>query len=434
MGITQLRFTGYFLVGCLLTSFAAAPVRADSCQDLRDFGDTLRWAIPVTALGLTALKRDKQGAVQFGKTAVLTGAATGFFKYVGDKTRPDARTSRESFVSGHVSGATMGAAFMYTRYGKAWGIPAYALAALTAYSRVCASKHFADDVLGGAMVAMFANWYATSPYPDRGMLSPSFTSNGLELSWSTAFGGNREAADPLNFDPRYRVVFEFGPVVQDKNIVRAPNNGGTEIDLANLETEFHMTARMLFERYLSERSEFTVWYGPLGMTDFGDPTEPFTVGDVTFDPSSPDAEIFDTNYRWIDWRFSYRYNLIKNERFTARVGAGIQYSKTQFEVEQRDAAGVITAGSKVRVEEVFPTIHLSGAFRFSPRWSIEADLDGMSFDDADYWNAGVFVRWRPSSIWDLALGGRFINGELSSDRMYNNVELSDITFQIGRSF
>ena len=127
-----MRFTNYLPAGCLLLAIATSPARADSCQDLREFGDTLRWAIPVTALGVTALKRDKQGAVQFGKTALLTGAGTGFFKYVGDKTRPDARTSRESFVSGHVSGATMGAAFMYTRYGKAWGIPAYALAALTA--------------------------------------------------------------------------------------------------------------------------------------------------------------------------------------------------------------------------------------------------------------------------------------------------------------
>ena len=144
-----MRFINHLFAGCILLSFVASPARAATCQDLRDLGDTLRWAIPVTAAGLTALKRDKQGAVQFGKTAVLTGAATGFFKYVGDKTRPDARTSRESFVSGHVSGATMGAAFMYTRYGKGWGIPAYGLAILTAYSRVCAQKHFADDVLGG---------------------------------------------------------------------------------------------------------------------------------------------------------------------------------------------------------------------------------------------------------------------------------------------
>ena len=85
-----------------------------------------------------------------------------------------------------------------------------------------------------------------------------------------------------------------------------------------------MTARMLFERYLTERSEFTVWYGPMGMTDFGDPTEPFTVGDVTFDPSDPDAEIFDSNYRWIDWRFRFRW-LRSSARCQIHTQAGQQF-------------------------------------------------------------------------------------------------------------
>ncbi len=369
---------------------------------------------------MTALKRDAQGAIQFGKTAVLTGAGTGLFKAIGDKTRPDARTSRESFVSGHVSGATMGAAFIYTRYGKAWGIPAYGLAILTAYSRVCASKHFADDVLGGAMVAMMANWYATSPHPDLGRIYPSFTSNGLELSWSGVFGGNREAADPINFDPRYRIIFEFGPVYMDKNLVRTPNATGSTIELSELETEFHMTARMLFERYITDKSEFTVWYGPMGMTDFDDPTEPFTVGDTTFDPSDPDAAIFDSNYRWIDWRFGYRYNFVKNDRWTARIGASIQYSKTQFEVEQRDDEGVIIKGGSGRIETVFPLLHLSAAYRFNERWSAEADFDGISTGDGEYINSGIFIRWRPSKIWDLAFGGRLIGGFVGHVRIPGN--------------
>ena len=72
--------------------------------------------------------------------------------------------------------------------------------------------------------------------------------------------------------PRYRVIFEFGPTHQDKNIVRTPNEGGTTIDLGALETEFHMTSRFIYELYLDKKHEITVWYGPMGMTDFDDPT------------------------------------------------------------------------------------------------------------------------------------------------------------------
>lgn len=430
----QNRFRPRVLITLIAVLGFCNTAHAQSCQDLRDFGDILRYALPATALGLTAFKRDGQGAIQFTKTAVLTGAGTGLFKAVGDKTRPDARTSRQSFVSGHVSGATMGAAFIYTRYGRAWGIPAYGLAMLTAYSRVCSSKHFADDVLGGALVAMFSNWYATSPHPDLGRVYPSFTSNGLEIAWSTAFGGNRQAADPLNFKPRYRFVFEFGPVVQDKNIIRAPNGTGTTIDLAALEEEFHMTARMIFERYIDDRNEFTVWYGPMGMTDFGDPAEPFTVGNTTFDPADPDAAVFDSNYRWVDLRLGYRYNFVRNDRWTARIGASAQYTQTEFEVEQRNDAAVIVKGGRERVESVIPLLHLSGAVRLNERWSLEGEFDGISAGGDKYVNAAFFIRWRPSSIWDLALGTRHIDGRLEEEEFFNDVEITDITFQIGRSF
>jgi len=80
---------------------------------------------------------------------------------------------------------------------------------------------------------------------DAGRIYPSYTSNGLELSWRTLFGGNRRPADPTGFARRYRMVFEFGAVEPDKNIVRAPGDLGSTIDLVGLDADFHMTALKL---------------------------------------------------------------------------------------------------------------------------------------------------------------------------------------------
>lgn len=284
------------------------------------------------------------------------------------------------------------------------------------------------------MVAMFSNWYATSPHPDLMRVYPTFTSNGLGLSWAGFFGGNREARDPENFTPRYRMVFEFGPTVQDKNIVRAPNQGGTTIDLAALEEEFHMTARFVYERYFGKKHEMMLWYGPMGMTEFGDPTEPFTVGDTTFDPGDPDAAVFDSNYRWVDLRAGYRYNVVNNERWTARVGLSLQYSLTEFEVEQRNEDRVIIKNGNEAEDTVVPLLHVSGAYRFNDRWSMEAEFDGMSAGGDDYLNASFLIRWQPSRVWDLGIGGRWIDGRIDDDELFNEVELSDIVFRIGRSF
>ena len=412
----------------------ASGAQAASCDDLRDAGDTLTWAIPVSAMALTAFKRDKRGGGQLAKTVVYTGAGAGMFKQIGDKTRPEARESRQSFVSGHSAGAFMGASYLYTRYGKGWGVPAYGLAILTAYSRVCAQKHFADDVLGGALVAMMSNWYATSPLDDSGRIYPSFTSNGLELSWRTFFGGNRHPVDPPNFEPRYRMVFEFGPVEQDYNWIQTPRDDGTLFNLADLETEFHMTARLIIERYLSDKHELTVWYGPMGMTDFGDPTEPFNVGGVIFDPNDPDAALFDSNYRWWDLRAGYRYNIVNNDRWTARVGLSLQFTRTEITVEQRNLEEEIVKSAHAEESSVDPLLHGSFEFRLTDRWSIDAQIDGLALNDEHYWNSAVYLRFRPTQLWDLAIGSRRIDGKIDSGSLFNDVRTTDLTLQIGRSF
>ena len=207
------------------------------------------------------------------------------------------------------------------------------------------------------------------------------------------------------------MVFEFGAVEQDKNIVRAPGDLGSTIDLVALDADFHMTARFLFERYLTEKHEVTVWYGPMGMTDFGQPEQPFRVGDEIFDPSDPDAEIFDTNYRWWDLRAGYRYNLVNTERWKFRVGASLQVSRTEFEVEQRDIDANVVKTGHGEETTVAPLVHVSGELHFNHRWSVSAEVDGISTGDEYYWNTGVWLRYQPTQLWDLSVGGRIIDGQ-----------------------
>lgn len=422
------------ILGVCLLAFGGT-AHAQKCQDLRDLGDTLTWAIPVSALGITALKRDREGLFQWSKTAVYTGAGVGLFKEIGDKTRPNAGTSRQSFVSGHSAGGFIGASYLYTRYGKGWGVPAYGLAILTAYSRVCAQAHFADDVLGGAMVAIMANWYATSPVEGSARLYPSFTSNGIELSFSGFFDGNRQPRDIASFDPRYRVVFEFGPIVQDKNLIRSPNDGGDLIDLEALEAEFHMTARMIIDWYLQGRHELRLWYGPMGMTDFASPTQPFDVGGQTFDPADGNGAVFDSNYRWWDVRGTWRYRIVDNERWTVRAGLSMQYSRTTFEVEQRDSnTGPVNRAFKTEESVFSPMLHLAATYRFNDKWSIDAEIDAAAGGSGHYWNDALWLRYQATPLWDLSIGGRIIDAKLDRGSLYNEIELSDVTFQLGRSF
>jgi membrane-associated phospholipid phosphatase len=72
------------------------------------------------------------------------------FKFIADRTRPngDAR----SFPSAHASSACAAAWTLQTHYGWKLGVPGFVAAGYTAASRFAANKHWASDVVFGAVL------------------------------------------------------------------------------------------------------------------------------------------------------------------------------------------------------------------------------------------------------------------------------------------
>ena len=79
-------------------------------------------------------------------------------------------------------------------------------------------------------------------------------------------------------------------------------------------------------------------------------------------------------------------------------------------------------------------IHGSLAFKFNDRWSIETEIDGISNGDEYYWNSGLYLRFRPTQLWDLAVGGRAFSVKVDTVDFFNELEFFDFSLQIGRSF
>jgi membrane-associated phospholipid phosphatase len=89
----------------------------------------------------------------FGTTALTTWA----LKESVRRPRPFAGGGQmHSFPSGHTSGAFCAATCIERNSGIWAGIPAYALAALTGYSRIDAARHYPSDVLAGAAIGMLS--------------------------------------------------------------------------------------------------------------------------------------------------------------------------------------------------------------------------------------------------------------------------------------
>jgi len=132
-------------------------------KTIQTTGDVILFMLPATALTGSLMAKDYTGTWQFVKGFALNQAVTIGLKYATDKDRPLDNGDR-AFPSGHTSTTFQSAAFIQNRYGWKYGIPAFALAGITGYSRISAQKHDGWDVLTGAAVGIVSAYLFTTPY------------------------------------------------------------------------------------------------------------------------------------------------------------------------------------------------------------------------------------------------------------------------------
>tara|TARA_R110002073_G_scaffold57778_4_gene146795 strand:- start:228051 stop:228617 length:567 start_codon:yes stop_codon:yes gene_type:complete len=159
--IIEKYFHKVFICVCiLLFSIKCYPQKN---KTIETSGDILLVALPTVAISTTLIIGDKEGTWQFTKGLLLNELITYGLKLSINKTRPDA-SNNNSFPSGHTSTAFQSASFIQKRYGWSYGIPAYALASFTAYSRIYADKHDVLDLLAGAVIGVGSSYLFTTEY------------------------------------------------------------------------------------------------------------------------------------------------------------------------------------------------------------------------------------------------------------------------------
>ena len=203
------------------------PTHADEdSETLREIGDVLQIALPAAGGAATLFLDDKEGQKQWLFSTGLTLGVQSGIKAVVNKTRPS--RGDQSFPSGHTAAAFGGASFIQRRYGWGWGAPAYALAALTGYSRVNASKHDIFDVIGGATIGIFSTYIFTTPYEvgeTTVQFSPILREDALGLN--VRLGGMADWGDRLQGDDWN--LQDLSPDPINKNLQRSTGTDPTEV-------------------------------------------------------------------------------------------------------------------------------------------------------------------------------------------------------------
>ena len=115
------------------------------------------WSIGLLSAGIGAehvlsgqSRLDLHRKLQYVFTSIAVSSAITYgFKFGVGRERPNGDNKR-SFPSGHTSHSFTIAAVSQELFGNKIGIPAYAMAAVVAASRVHDNKHYVSDILFGA--------------------------------------------------------------------------------------------------------------------------------------------------------------------------------------------------------------------------------------------------------------------------------------------
>jgi membrane-associated phospholipid phosphatase len=161
----------------MLSSPAAYAVSNNTWADISDVSV---FALAGSALVVPVVRDDWEGARQ---AALSLGIAEGIAllgKATIHEQRPD-QSDNNSFPSGHSALAFASATTLYKRYGWELGVPAYALATLTASARVAARKHHWYDALAGAAIGSSSGWLFTDAFNNKVQLIPWADSKGVGI-------------------------------------------------------------------------------------------------------------------------------------------------------------------------------------------------------------------------------------------------------------
>jgi membrane-associated phospholipid phosphatase len=152
----------------LALGLLAAGSGAAAASTVESAGTDVAIALPVIATGISLYQDDWTGVAQLGVDTVATVGTAYALKHVVREKRPDG-SDYQSFPSDTAALAFAPAQFLWDRYGWEYGVPAYAAAIFSGWSRVDAKKHHWYDVAASAGFAFGFSKVFTTRYHAPGL-------------------------------------------------------------------------------------------------------------------------------------------------------------------------------------------------------------------------------------------------------------------------
>lgn len=210
---------------------------------------------------------------------------------------------------------------------------------------------------------------------------------------------------------RFSVELEAGPVWQQSNDVEIPNDGtATRFSLQELIGSGPWpAARAYIVWNINERHSLRALAAPLSITETATPDAAIRFAGAGYEAGVPT----EVTYKFNSWRLGYRYRFLERDDLQAWIGFTAKIRDAKVELRQGDTSSRDTDIGFV------PLLHLAADWRFSPRWRVLFDFDGLAGGPGRAFDIGLKLARELGDGWRVGGGFRMIEGGADVSSVYN---------------
>lgn len=408
-------------------AFASNAITENTDDDFVTAGDYVQLALPVTGLFATWLHDDAEGAKQLTYSLATTIGIVQAGKFTIGRIRPNSSNSA-SFPSGHTAAAFSGAAFLHSRYGAQWGIPAYAAASFVGASRIHGNRHYADDVVAGAGIAFLTNQFFVSEYtPDGVNLSAVPLKDGMMISMSLtneAFGydSNRKRSNPaINKKKRHSFTLDIGFNTYDS--VSDLGTNETFENSVNVD-ELQPYSAAVYGYQLDDNSSIELQLAPNETRRTGKVSNNFTIEGNTY---TQGQEVYIALRQWSAGAL-YKKHYQLSDDLALAAGAGLYAYLVELETDLINGG----AHSKLRSTPFLPAISGELEYAFTNSWSVSGRLDYQALNKDKVFASEAGINYTVNPDWKVGL--KYVYTDNSWDLYESRYKSESVQFSVTNRF
>ncbi len=355
--------------------------------------------LPATGYFAAWMHDDAEGAKALTYSMLSTQAIVLGTKTMIGRKRPN-ESDWYSFPSGHTSAAFSGAAFLQTRYGAKWGIPAYTAATFVGASRIHGNRHYAGDVIAGAGIAFLMNQYFVSPYRTDGVY---FNAQPMQDGLALGVTVTNDVFDPHNRSDnsetssasplKHRLELGIGTNFTDSS----DSSGATKyVQDSEVIDKFQPFAYINYSYQLPNSNSMELEFSPNETRRRGIVNEDFTLNNETFNKNE---QVFTAFRHWMLGSHIYKGIEVSND-FNLDIGLGLYLHMYGLDVALDKDKGKSASEEHWRA---MPSISAKGQYFITNQLSAIGKTQYQNWEGDSFFYAEAGLNYQLNPAWDIGL-------------------------------